>query len=82
VADRHLHPLQPGDVLVLHDQDYLFGHGDLQLRVTAVYELRQVRAEMWVFLGGLELRADGHGRRQRDLLVRRDALRTRRRRPQ
>jgi hypothetical protein len=82
VAEHHLHPIRPGDVLVLRDDDYLFAQGDIAVRVTAVYNLRQVRGEPWVFLGALELRADGHPRRRRDLLVRRDALRTRRRRPQ
>lgn len=77
----HLWPIRRGDVLDLRDRDYLFGHGHLLIRVLTVYELRQVRGHPWVFLGGLELRTDGHGHRQRDVLVRGSAVRTRRRRP-
>jgi hypothetical protein len=78
---HHLWPIQRGDVLVLRDEDYLFGQGDLLLRVATVHEVRLVWGGVWIFLRGVELRADGHGRQWRDVLVRREAMRTRRRRP-
>jgi hypothetical protein len=80
-AHHHLWPIQQGDVLELRDEDYLFGQGDLLLRVAAVHDIRQIWGEAWIFLGGNELRADGHGRQWRDVVVRREAVRTRRRRP-
>jgi hypothetical protein len=79
---RLLPPVRRGDVLVLRDEDYLFGHGVLLMRVLAVHEVRQVWGGPWVFLRGLELRTDGNGRRLRDVLVRSHALQTRRRRPE
>lgn len=74
-------PVRSGDVLVLRDEDYLFGQGDLLLRVVVLHEVRQLRDGAWVFLRGMQLRADGTGEKQRDVLVRGEALRTRRRRP-
>jgi hypothetical protein len=82
VRTQPLRPLKHGDVLVLRDEDYLFGNGSLVVRVLVIYEFREVRRQPWVFLRGLELRADGHGRRVRDVLVRSAALGTRRRRPE
>jgi hypothetical protein len=35
-----LPPVRPGDVLALKDNDYLFGTGDLLLRVVTVHEIR------------------------------------------
>jgi hypothetical protein len=75
-------PVRRGDVLVLRDEDYLFASGAMTFRVLRVYERRTVRADVWVFVGGLELRADGHGRRWHNLLVRVDVLHARRRIPE
>jgi hypothetical protein len=76
-----LPPVRAGDVLDLRDADYLFGEGDLVVRVVVVHDLRWLGGKPWLFLRGLELRADGHGRRYRDILVRCAVLRLRRRQP-
>jgi len=70
-------PIRAGDLLLLRDGDHLFGTGDMMLRYETTHELRRVRGAEWVFLRGTELRANGG--RTRDLLVRREALRERRR---
>jgi hypothetical protein len=75
-----LPPVRHGDLLLLRDEDYLFGQGEVWLRVVTVHEIRWIRGEPWVFLRGLPIRAEGGARCQRDVLVRSDALRTRRRR--
>jgi hypothetical protein len=45
-----------------------------------VHEVRWVRNELWVFLRGLPMWAEGTASRQHDVLVKGEALRTRRRR--
>jgi hypothetical protein len=75
-------PIRRGDVLDLRNEDYLFGEGDMQFRILAVYEIRKLHGDLWVFLGGLELRADGNSRRPRDVLVRSQTLWARLRRPE
>jgi hypothetical protein len=80
MTDNLLPPVRRGDLLLLRDEDYLFGQGELVLRVVTVHEVRQFRRKPWIFLGGLELRADGNARRRRDVLVKAEAIRTRRRR--
>jgi hypothetical protein len=80
VTSPKLYPLRAGDVLELRDEDYMFGMGDLLLRVTDIHDYRQVRGTSWVFLRGWQLRADDTPWRQRDVLVRCVKLRTRRRR--
>ena len=75
-----LTPVRTGDLLMLRDEDYLFGHGDIWLRVLAVHDIRWVRAEPWIFLRGRTVWAAHATRRERDLLVRSEAMRTRRRR--
>jgi hypothetical protein len=63
---------------MLRDGDYLFGaSGDVMLRFEKTHELRTFQGAVWVFLRGTEVHATGG--RSRDLLVRRDALRDRRR---
>jgi hypothetical protein len=76
-----LPPARPGDVLALKDEDYLFGQGDLVLRVEVIHEVRQFKDGPWVFLRGLELRSDGNARRRCDVLVRGAAMYLRRRQP-
>lgn len=78
---RVLPPVKRGDLLLLRDGDYIFGEGPLVLRVLAVYEVREFRNELWVFLRGLEVRTNGGGGRQRNVLVSGSALRERRRTP-
>jgi hypothetical protein len=76
-----LPPVRRGDLLLLRDEDYLFGQGDVWLRVVQVHEIRWVRGQPWVFLRGLPVWAEGAAGRHRDVLVNAEAIRTRRRRP-
>jgi hypothetical protein len=75
-----LPPVREGDLLMLADEDYLFAQGDVWLRVVAVYEIRSVRGEPWIFLRGRTIWAPRAAKRERDVLVRSDAMLTKRRR--
>jgi hypothetical protein len=76
-----LPPVRRGDLLMLRDEDYLFGRGEVWLRVVTVYEIRWVRGEPWIFLRGRTVWAPRAAKHERDVLVRGEAMRTRRRRP-
>jgi hypothetical protein len=73
-------PIRQGDLLMLRDEDYLFGRGEVWLRVVVVYDIRWVRGEPWIFLRGRTVWAPSATRRERDVLVRSEAVRLRRRR--
>jgi hypothetical protein len=75
-----LPPVRHGDLFLARDEDYLFGQGAVWLRVVAVHEVRWVRGKPWVFLRGRTVWARGIAKRQCDVLVKGEALRTRRRR--
>jgi hypothetical protein len=75
-----LPPVCYGDLLLLRDEDYLFGQGEVWLRVVQVHEIRWVRSQPWVFLRGLAIWEERYTRRHRDVLVKAEAIRTRRRR--
>jgi len=75
-----LPPIRAGDLLMLRDEDYLFGRGEVWMRVLTVYEVRWVRGEPWIFLRGRVLWARIASWRQGDVLVRSEAILTRRRR--
>lgn len=75
-----LPPVRRGDLLMLTDEDYLFGRGDVWLRVLEVYEIRWVRGEPWIFLRGRTIWAPRAAIRERDVLVRGEAMLTKRRR--
>jgi hypothetical protein len=80
-AHPGLPPVRPGDVLLLKDDDYLFGQGDLVVRVVTIHDVRWLKRAPWLFLRAMELRADGTGCRIRDILVRCAVLPLRRRQP-
>jgi hypothetical protein len=75
-----LPPVRRGDLLLLRDEDYLFGQGAIWLRVVQVHEIRWVRGQSWVFLRGRPVWAERAARRSCDVLVKPEAIRTRRRR--
>jgi hypothetical protein len=75
-----LPPVREGDLLMLADEDYLFGRGDIWMRVVAIYEIRWVRGEPWFFLRGRTIWAPRATKRERDVLVRSEAMLTKRRR--
>jgi hypothetical protein len=78
--DTVLPPVRVGDLLMLRDEDYLFGEGEVWLRVTALWDIRCVRGEPWFFLRGRTIWAPRAARRERDVLVKSAAMLTRRRR--
>jgi hypothetical protein len=75
-----LPPVREGDLLMLRDEDYLFGRGEVWLRIVAVWDIRWWRGKPWIFLRGRRVWAPRATWRERDLLVRSEAMRTRRRR--
>ncbi len=76
-----LPPVRQGDLLMLRDEDYLFGRGEVWLRVLTVYEIRWLRGQPWIFLRGRTVWAPRATKHERDVLVRGEAIRTKRRRP-
>jgi hypothetical protein len=51
-------PVKVGDVIHVAEPDYMYGRGDLILRVTEVGSVQQHSDGPWVNLQGLELRTD------------------------
>jgi hypothetical protein len=78
VTVRVLPPVRPGDLLQLRDEDYLFGEGAIWLRVLTVYEIRSVRGQPWIFLRGRTLWAPRIAKGECDVLVKSQAMLTRR----
>jgi hypothetical protein len=77
-------PVKPGDVLRLHENDYLYGLGMLHLRVTKVGAVQRLVNQDWIDLEGLTLRSDGSpaSNQVRHAVVRVGALRTALQRPE
>lgn len=75
-----LPPVREGDLLMLRDEDYLFGRGEIWMRVVVVYDIRWVRGQPWIFLRGRTVWAPQATWRERDVLVTSEAIRMRRRR--
>ncbi|BCB85850.1 hypothetical protein [Phytohabitans suffuscus] len=75
-----LPPVRCGDLLQLRDEDYLFGRGDIWLRVLTVYEIRTVRGKPWIFLRGRTIWAPRAAKPEHDVLVKSEAMLTSRRR--
>jgi hypothetical protein len=65
--------LRPGQVVTIPEQHYLYGTGELILRVTAVPVVLPRGAE-WVAVRGVEVRWDGRDGPAREVLVRVAAL--------
>lgn len=66
-----------GDVIEVGEQDYMYGTGQLTLRVTCTGDRVRVGDDEWLHLEGLTLRADGTqlGQSPRPALVRMRAVR-------
>lgn len=66
-------PPRPGQVIEIPEAHYMYGQGDLKLRVTWVPE-RLHPQEEWVRLRGVEIRWNGEDGGPRDIFVRVAAL--------
>jgi hypothetical protein len=62
--------VQPGDVLTIPEAHYLYGLGDLVLRVTEVGAVQRLPDGQWLRLRGVQVAWDGTEARERDVLVR------------
>ena len=66
--------VQPGQVLTLAEADYLYGRGDLVLRVAAVGDVERLPDGEWLPVRGVQLGRDGTELREREVRVRVAAL--------
>lgn len=68
--------IKPGDALRLAEPNYMYGVGDLILRVTKVGRIQRMQDGEWIDLEGIELRDDFSQRTSapRQVLVRMTAL--------
>jgi hypothetical protein len=69
---------KPGDVLKTPEADYLYGVGELALRVMATAGVEQLPDGEWLNVQGVQLARDGAELKERSVLVRLSAF-TRRR---
>ncbi len=67
-------PIQPGQVLKIPEAHYLYGLGDLVLRVTEVGAVQRLPDGDWLKLKGVQLAWNGTELRERDVLVRLSGL--------
>ena len=69
--------IKTGEVLRVTEPDYMYGTGDLILKVTKVGSVQRLRDGEWINLEGLKLRQDGSqvSHEPRQALVRLSALR-------
>ena len=63
-------PIQPGQVLKLAEADYLYGVGDLALRVVTTGKTQRLPDGEWLPVKGIQLARDGTGIKERQVLVR------------
>jgi len=63
-------PIQPGQVLNIPEASYLYGVGDLRLRVTEVGGVQHLPDGAWLTVKGMQLRRDGTEMKEREVLVR------------
>ena len=56
---RQAIPVKVGSVVHVGEPDYMYGTGELRLRVTAVGHVQRLNDGLWLHLRGIELRADG-----------------------
>ena len=69
--------VRPGDVLVLREGDYKYGHGELALRVARVrLDISLWYDGEWVWIEGTPITWDGSPAGTRSVLARVAALRT------
>ena len=71
-------PVRPGDVLKIPEADYLYGIGDLVLRVTEVYSMQHLLDGDWLALKGVQIAWNGAELKEREVLVRLSGLTKRR----
>jgi hypothetical protein len=67
-------PIRPGDVLRIPETDYLYGVGELLLRVTAEPGTERLPDGEWLKVTGMQLARDGRDLRMRNVLVRLSAV--------
>jgi hypothetical protein len=77
-------PVKVGDQIRVAEADYLYGRGELFLRVTEVQDIQHHSDGPWLNLRGIELRPDGTPLRPepRHALIRLSALHARHRPPE
>ena len=75
------HPIQPGQVLKIPEAHYLYGLGDLMLRLTEVGTVQRMPDGDWLKLKGVQLAWNGTELKERQVLVRLSGLTKRRGRP-
>jgi hypothetical protein len=63
-------PIKPGDVLRLAESQYLYGVGDLVLRVVEVGGVERLSDGDWLAVKGMQLGRDGSELSERDVLAR------------
>jgi len=66
--------IQPGQVLKIPEAHYLYGLGDLVLRVTEVGTVQRMPDGDWLKLKGVQLAWNGTEMREREVLVRLSGL--------
>ena len=67
-------PIQPGDVLKIPEADYLYGTGDLILRVAEVYSVQHLLDGDWLAIKGTQLARNEAELTERKVLVRSSRL--------
>jgi hypothetical protein len=67
-------PIQPGQVLKIPEVHYLYGLGDLVLRVTEVGAVERLPDGDWLKLRGIQLAWNGTELQEREVLVRLSGL--------
>lgn len=67
-------PIQPGQVLKIPEAHYLYGQGDLVLRVTEVGTVQPAPDGDWLRLKGVQLAWNGVELGEREILVRLSGL--------
>ncbi len=71
-------PIQPGQVLKIPEAQYLYGLGDLVLRVTEVGAVQRLPDGDWLKLKGVQVAWNGAELKERQVLVRLSGLTKRR----
>jgi hypothetical protein len=70
--------IQPGQVLKIPEDRYLYGVGELRLRVTDVGRVQRMPDGDWLAVKGVQIAWNGEELREREVLVRLSAATKRR----
>ena len=71
-------PIQPGQVLEIPEDRYLYGVGELRLRVTEVGRVQRMLDGDWLHVKGVQIAWNGAELKEREVLVRLRAVSRRR----